>query len=85
LQTLIVTTESGSLFVRMKKLTAFPELELPVGICIELACQAGEIFGKTFWNQGLNRGERFSRQLLSLFQTCGGTINPSGEQKGLFL
>jgi len=40
-----------------EKLTAFLELELPVRICIELACQAGEIFGKTYGNQGLNPGE----------------------------
>jgi len=40
-----------------EKLTAFLELELPVRICIELACQAGEIFGKTYGNQGLDPGE----------------------------
>src|SRR5262245_32066771 len=53
-----------------EKLTAFLELEATVGICTELACQAGGIFGRISKNQGLNRRERrFSRQLLSLFQT----------------
>jgi hypothetical protein len=34
-----------------EKLTACLELEAAVRICTELACQAGEIFGKTYRNQ----------------------------------
>src|SRR5262249_54372123 len=68
-----------------EKLPAFLELEALVRICTELSRHAGEIFGTISRHQDLNPGEgRFSRQLLSLFQTCSRTINQSGEQKDLF-
>jgi hypothetical protein len=78
------TALSSALFRSAKQTescNASPDSAISITI---LSCQTAEIFGKTSRNQGLNPGEAASPDsLFPSFRPGSGTINSSGEQKGL--
>ena len=69
-----------------EKLTAFMELGRTIRICTEMACQAGEIFGKKYRNQGLNPGEGASPDsFFPSFRRAEAQLTNRGNRKLCFM